>query len=148
MPSSALETLSPLLNTLSPSIVLTPEKDEYRKHSATFAAHKEKHPAVVLAPSTVDEVAKIVEFLYKTGLDFNVRGWGFKGATATDVLISMIRFDNFEYDVEKKVAQVGVGSGGLMWWRGWWRWILSIAVRSPPLRIRPNEADLQEFIWF
>ncbi|PSN59824.1 FAD-binding domain-containing protein [Corynespora cassiicola Philippines] len=109
MPSSALETLSPLLKTLSPSIVLTPEKDEYRKHSATFSAHKEKHPAVVLAPSTVDEVATIVEFLYKTGLDFNVRGWGFKGATATDVLISMIRFDNFEYDVEKKVAQVGVG---------------------------------------
>lgn len=75
----------------------------------SYAAQKNLHPAVVYAPDNVEALSIIVRFLYKSDLDFNIRGRGFKSLSAHDVLISMIKFDRLEYDFSNKLATVGVG---------------------------------------
>ncbi|KAH7009157.1 hypothetical protein B0J12DRAFT_752280 [Macrophomina phaseolina] len=100
--------LSPLIAVLPSSTVLTPTSPTYTLHSEPFAIQKQLHPPVVFVPATVSELSKILAFLYKTGLDFAVRGRGFKSPSAEHVIISMMGFNGFEYNAEKLIT-VGVG---------------------------------------
>ncbi|KAJ4304769.1 hypothetical protein N0V90_000297 [Kalmusia sp. IMI 367209] len=105
-----LAALKPLISTLSSDVVLTSTSPDYTLHSEPFAIQKQLYPSVVLVPATVSELSKIVAYLYKSDLDFAVRGRGFKSPSAEHVVISMIKFDDFEYDHTKKIVTVGVGN--------------------------------------
>ncbi|KAH9895437.1 hypothetical protein F4778DRAFT_272429 [Xylariomycetidae sp. FL2044] len=106
-----LATLEPLLNLLDPKAIITPsDSSAYKLHAEPYAIQKDLHPAVVLVPDSAASLSMIVGFLYMTNLDFNVRGGGFKSPSARDVIISMKKFDTFEYDSERKLATVGVGA--------------------------------------
>ena len=105
-----LQVLDPLIRTLPADAILTPSSPTYKLHSEPFAIQKQLYPPVVFVPKTVDVLAKIVAFVYKTNLDFAVRGRGFKSPSAEHVIISMMEFNSFEYDTEKKLATVGVGA--------------------------------------
>ena len=104
-----LAILAPLIQQLRPELVITESDSQYALHSETYAAQKNLHPAVVFAPDTVEALSIIVRFLYKSDLDFSIRGRGFKSPSAHDVLISMMKFDKLEYDFSNKLATVGVG---------------------------------------
>lgn len=105
-----LSTLEPLIRELHSDEILTPAAEDYKSHSLTFSVEKELHPPVVFVPSSTQSLAKIVGFLYNSDLDFHVRGQGFKSASSSDVLISLLKFKSFEYDSVKKLVAVGVGA--------------------------------------
>lgn len=105
-----LTILEPLLKTLPASIILSPSSPDYILHSEPFAIQKQRNPPIVFVPNNVEYLSKIIRFLYTTKLDFAIRGRGFKSPSAEHVIVSMMQFDGFEYDREKKLITVGVGS--------------------------------------
>ncbi|KAE8419580.1 hypothetical protein BDV36DRAFT_282212 [Aspergillus pseudocaelatus] len=86
----ALILLEPLIKQLDSDDIITPAAEDYARYSTTFSAERDLSPAVVFAPSSTQSLAKIVGFLYNSGLDFN--------------------FKAFEYDPVKKLASIGVGA--------------------------------------
>ncbi|RKK85544.1 hypothetical protein BFJ71_g14142 [Fusarium oxysporum] len=106
---AVLTKLRPLTNQLSPNDLITRDHDDYSRHTATFSANANCQPAVVLIPSCADSLAEMMRFLYKSDLDFHIRGRGFKSPSARDVIVSLLGFTDFDYDAEKKLATVGVG---------------------------------------
>lgn len=105
-----LALLEPLIRDLPPKMVITPGDPSYALHAEPYAIQKDLHPSVVFIPDSTTTLASIVSFLYKTKLDFNIRGHGFKSPSARDVIISMIGFNGFGYDSALKVATIGVGA--------------------------------------
>ncbi|KAJ5484200.1 FAD binding domain-containing protein [Penicillium diatomitis] len=105
-----LVALEPLIRELGSDEVLATTADDYKLHSMTFSVERELHPAVVFVPTSTQSLAKMVNFLYASELDFHVRGQGFKSASSSDVLISLLKFKSFEYDPVNKLAVVGVGA--------------------------------------
>lgn len=108
--NNLLTILKPLISQLDRADIYFPADEDYALHSATFSAREDLHPAVVFAPSSTGSLAKIVKFLYKSDLDFNIRGQGFRSPSSRDVLLSLLKFKDFEYDQQKKLATVGVGA--------------------------------------
>lgn len=106
---AVLTKLKPLTNQLSPNDLITRDHDDYSRHTATFSASANCQPAVVLIPSCADSLAEMMRFLYKSDLDFHIRGRGFKSPSARDVIVSLLGFTDFDYDAEKKLATIGVG---------------------------------------
>ncbi|KAJ9416827.1 hypothetical protein QL093DRAFT_2103080 [Fusarium oxysporum] len=106
---AVLTKLKPLTNQLSPNDLITRDHDDYSRHTATFSASANCQPAVVLIPSCADSLAEMMRFLYKSDLDFHIRGRGFKSPSARDVIVSLLGFTDFDYDAEKKLATVVVG---------------------------------------
>lgn len=72
-----LAILAPLIQQLRPEVVITESSPQYALHSETYAAQENLHPAVVFAPDTVEALSIIVCFLYKSDLDFSIRGRDF-----------------------------------------------------------------------
>ncbi|KAH8885038.1 FAD-binding domain-containing protein [Thozetella sp. PMI_491] len=105
-----LAVLEPLLKQIGTADVLTPAHPNYALHTEAFSTDLELHPAVAFAPSSAETLGKILAFLYKSHLKFVVRGRGAQSPSATDVIISTLNFDGFEYDAVKKVATIGVGN--------------------------------------
>ncbi|KAL0943037.1 cysteine desulfurase [Colletotrichum truncatum] len=103
-------TLKPLIQALSPDSVATPKDAAYTLHSEPFAIQKQLNPLVVLIPSSVDELAEIVRFLYESNLDFAIRGHGFKSPSAKHVVVSMMKFNGLDYDPTKKIATIGASA--------------------------------------
>ncbi|TDZ16595.1 6-hydroxy-D-nicotine oxidase [Colletotrichum orbiculare MAFF 240422] len=108
--SKTRATLEPLIRSLKSGSVLTPVDSAFALHSEPFAVQKQLHPPVVLVPSSVEEVSLIIRFLYKSDLDFAIRGHGFKSPSAKDVVVSMLSFKDIEYDHVKKIANVGASA--------------------------------------
>lgn len=70
---SAIDEIQQLTQLLSGSEVITPSDPAYEAESKTWSAGKNLHPKLVVRPNSVESVAKIVKFLKKSSLDFNVR---------------------------------------------------------------------------
>ncbi|KAM5377878.1 hypothetical protein ACJZ2D_004782 [Fusarium nematophilum] len=105
-----LAELEPLTSQLDPGEVITESHQDYGLHVMPFSSKKDLRPSVVLIPSQTESLAKIIKFLYKSGLDFHIRGQGFNSPSARDVLISLLRFTSFEYNSDKKLATIGTGA--------------------------------------
>ncbi|KAH6868918.1 hypothetical protein B0T10DRAFT_501968, partial [Thelonectria olida] len=105
-----LDELKPLTNQLDPKDVITQSHPDYSLHVTTFSTKKDLRPPVVFIPSKTEALAKIIRFLYKSKLDFDIRGQGFGSPSAQDVIISLLRFTSFEYDATRKLATIGTGA--------------------------------------
>lgn len=105
-----LATLEPLLEQLQSYEVLMLADEDYRLHVSTFSAKKDLEPAVVFVPVGTESLSKIIGFLYKSDLDFHIRGQGFNSPSSRDVLVSLLGFKSFDYDSATKLATVGVGN--------------------------------------
>ena len=101
---------------LDPSEVLHVSAKDYISNTQTWSTAKDKKPRLVLRPTTSDSLSRIVKYLHNTDLNYKVRAQGFGSASATDVLISLSAFDDFEFNKEGK--HVILGSGGT--WRGYY----------------------------
>lgn len=123
---------------VDPSEVLAASSVDYIANTQTWSTAKDKKPRLVLRPTTTESLTKIVKYLHNTNLDYKVRSRGFGSASATDVLISLTAFDDFEFN--KEGEYVILGAGGT--WRGYYDrmeaatqdWTI-VAARTPSIGI-------------
>ncbi|KAF2432967.1 FAD-binding domain-containing protein [Tothia fuscella] len=115
-----IEELKALVN---PSEILTPESKEFKEHTLPFAKQKHRNPGLVVRPSTIDSLSKVIAFLAKSSLDFKIRSRGFGSASARDIIVSMTAFDNFDFDRENETLTLGCGQS----WRDYYEKMEQIA---------------------
>lgn len=101
---------------VDPSEVLARSSTDYVANTQTWSTAKDKNPRLVVRPTTVESLSRIVTYLSKTDLDYKVRSQGFGSASAADVLISLSAFNDFEFN--KREEYVILGAGGN--WRGYY----------------------------
>lgn len=102
---------------VDPVEIIAASSDDYLDNTETWSAAKNKHPRLVLRPKTIESLSKIVEFLATTDLDYKARSRGFGNSSATDVLISLQAFNDFQYNEEDKSLILGTGNT----WRDYYR---------------------------
>ncbi|KAI1029281.1 hypothetical protein LB504_010717 [Fusarium proliferatum] len=105
-----LTLLEPLTRELDSKALITQSHPDYGLHVIPFSTKKDLRPPVVTAPSETEALAKVIGFLYKSKLDFHIRGQGFGSPSAQDVMVSLLRFTSFEYDSTRKLATIGTGA--------------------------------------
>ncbi|KAK6005771.1 hypothetical protein QM012_007413 [Aureobasidium pullulans] len=103
---SDLDTIDTIL---SPSELIDPATDQYKSESQTWQAHRNLYPKVLARPKTVQTLAALVAFLAASDLDWAVRCQGIGDASAKDVLISLMAFDEFAFDVQNESIMIGAG---------------------------------------
>ena len=108
---------------VDPTEVLAASSTDYLANTQTWSTAKDKKPRLVLRPTTTESLSKIVAYLHKTDLNYKVRSQGFGSASATDVLISLSAFNDFEFN--KETESVILGAGGT--WRGYYDRMEAIA---------------------
>lgn len=108
--STASDPLAQLSSLVSPSEIISPLSPEYTNNTQPWSYHHDQHPSLVLRPTSLDSLSKIVAFLGKSHIDFKVRSQGYGNASAKDVLISLTAFDQFEWDGQNKLVTLGPGA--------------------------------------
>ncbi|RFU76338.1 fad binding domain-containing [Trichoderma arundinaceum] len=89
--------------------ILALDTAEYLEESKTWAAQKNLRPKLVVQPKSLESLCKLVALLRGTTLDIGVRSQGYGSSSAKDVLISMTRFDAFEYNLAEETITIGAG---------------------------------------
>lgn len=89
--------------------IIEPSSPSFKSHSTPWSLSYDKHPTLVLAPSTIERVQAVVKLLCETSLDFAVRGRGVGSASASDVILSMKAFQEIRFDEHKGMVEVGAG---------------------------------------
>ncbi|GME66435.1 FAD linked oxidase [Neofusicoccum parvum] len=110
MKSLADEAKAAIAEILPQEEIINPPSEVYLKESKVWAAQKQRHPSVVLRPSSVEKLQKLVPYLYESGLDFAIRCGGIGSSSAKDVVVSMKAFDSFQYSAEDHTVIFGAGS--------------------------------------
>lgn len=100
------------LSILSQLEITLPSWDLYVSETSTWAAQKNRKPHAVVRPSSTQSLAKVLAHLATTDLDIAIRGSGFGSASAGDVLVYMVAFNDFEFDSENEIVAIGAG---LLW---------------------------------
>lgn len=98
-----------LRSLLSSDELISPESPDYIESSKTWAAQKQCNPRLVVRPTSVQSLIKIIAHLYSTNLDFGIYGQGFMSASAKDVLVNISCFDEFHLDRTSTSVTVGAG---------------------------------------
>ncbi|KAL2862481.1 FAD-binding oxidoreductase [Aspergillus lucknowensis] len=123
--SSGTTLLSELLGltSLQPEETLTPETPGYEKCIQTWASQKQLRPRLVIRPTSVESLSKVIARLYESDLDFAIYGHGFMSTSARDVVINMSAFDGFHFDEHAEIVTVGAGQT----WRDVYRKLEEVA---------------------
>lgn len=106
MTPSDLDTINTIL---SPSELIHPSTDQYRSESQTWQAHRNLRPKVLARPNSIETLAALVAFLAASDLDWAVRCQGIGDASAEDVLISLMCFNDFVFDAQSESIVIGAG---------------------------------------
>ncbi|KAL2861603.1 hypothetical protein BJX68DRAFT_8885 [Aspergillus pseudodeflectus] len=101
-----LKTLESLLQA---NEILAPDSPEYRPYSQTWAAQKQLTPRLVVRPTSVGTLSKVIAYLYSTTLDFAIYGHGFGSTSANDVLVNTSALDDFHFDPHSELVTIGAG---------------------------------------
>ncbi|KAI5204140.1 FAD binding domain-containing protein [Aureobasidium subglaciale] len=109
MSSSTLDAVRELL---SPSEIVKSSLDQYISESQTWQAHRNLHPKLLVRPTSLASLSRLVAFLSPSSLDWAVRCQGIGDASARDVLISLAGFKSLDFDSETESILVG---GGMTW---------------------------------
>ena len=104
-----VEAFDHLKTLVTPAEIITPTSDQYVSKTKTWAAQKNQQPSVVVEPTSIETLSKVIAYLATTDLDFAVRSSGYGSASAKDVLISMSAFDDFEFDSDSEILTLGAG---------------------------------------
>ncbi|KAK5106680.1 hypothetical protein LTS08_000801 [Lithohypha guttulata] len=105
-----------LVQLVDPSEVIAATHADYISNTQAWSTSRDKKPRLVLRPKSVASLSGIVAFLSKRDLDYKVRSQGFGSASATDVLISLSAFDDFEFNKEEEYVILGAGGS----WAGYY----------------------------
>ncbi|KAG9566968.1 cysteine desulfurase, partial [Aureobasidium melanogenum] len=106
MNASDLDTINTILG---PSELIDLSTHQYKSESQTWQAHRNLRPKVLARPKSVKTLAALIAFLAPSDLDWAVRCQGIGDASAKDVLISLMAFDNFAFDAQNESIVIGAG---------------------------------------
>ncbi|KAH0363446.1 cysteine desulfurase, partial [Aureobasidium melanogenum] len=106
MNASSLDHMNTIL---SPSELIDPSTDQYQSESQTWQAHRNLHPKILAGPKSIKTLAVLIAFLTTSDLDWAVRCQGIGDASARDVLISLMAFDDFAFDAQNETIVIGAG---------------------------------------
>ncbi|KXT00908.1 hypothetical protein AC578_5710 [Pseudocercospora eumusae] len=98
-----LESLASTIYTKSSS----PEK--FHEHTAPWSKWANRNPKAAIVPQTLDELQRIIKYLYASDLDFSIRNTGTGGSSATDIVVSMQNFKQFDFNAEDETVILGAG---------------------------------------
>ena len=82
---------------------------KYHEQSQPWSKYAELHPKLVIQPTTLDDIQKVVRFLYESDLDFAVRNTGTGSVSARDVILSTHGFKSFAFDRDAETVTIGSG---------------------------------------
>lgn len=105
------------------SEILQISSPDYLENTQTWSVSKDKKPRLVLRPISIESLSRIVTYLSHKDLDYRVRSQGYGSSSATDVLISLSAFNDFEFNREDE--SVLLGSGGN--WEGYYERMHAVA---------------------
>jgi FAD/FMN-containing dehydrogenase len=94
---------------LPPSEVFEQDQPQYKEQSMPWSTHAELHPKVVLQPTKLEDMQKVVKALYESDLDFAVRNTGTGSVSAKDAILSLHGFKGFEFSKQDETVTIGAG---------------------------------------
>jgi FAD/FMN-containing dehydrogenase len=93
--------------------VLTPQDAGYDKARTVFAAHVDRHPALIVRVTGPDDIAGVIAHARETGSELAVRGGGHSpaghGVSDGGVVIDLSTLRSFELDARGRTAWAGAG---------------------------------------
>lgn len=101
--------LQELRKVLPSSAILEPSSRDFKSHSTPWSLSYDRSPAIVVVPSTLEELTLVVKYLYDSDLDFAVRGRGVGSASASDVILSLKAFQDVVFDEASLTVELGAG---------------------------------------
>ncbi|KAL4912287.1 hypothetical protein BDW62DRAFT_206624 [Aspergillus aurantiobrunneus] len=101
--------LTALQSLLDLDEIIEPESPGYVANCQTCAAQKQCSPRLIVRPTSVESLSRTIRHLYSTKLDFAIYGHGFMSASAKDVLVNILSFDDFNFDRSSKSITLGAG---------------------------------------
>lgn len=101
--------LDELRSLLPASEVFTQGQKQYKEQSQPWSSYAELHPNIVVQPTSIDSLQKVVRYLYDSDLDFAVRNTGTGSVSAHDVILSTHGFKDFHFDASSEVVTIGSG---------------------------------------
>ena len=104
-----VEQLDHLRLLLPASEVIERDAPGYKEQAASWSVWADQRPPLVLQPTTVDSMSKIIKYLYNSDLDFAVRNTGTGSVSAKDVIISTHGFKDFHFDKASETVTLGSG---------------------------------------
>lgn len=102
-----------LKNFFSPFVpeeeTLLPNSPQFATHSTPWSASYDRNPSIILVPSTLETLQRVVGCLHDSDIDFAVRGRGCGNSSASDVVVSMRSFDSILFDQASETVLIGAG---------------------------------------
>lgn len=105
-PKNKLEQLRALLPA---SEIFQRDAPGFLEQSQPWSIWEDKAPALVLQPTTLQSMQKVVAALYDSDLDFAVRNTGTGSVSAIDVILSTHGFKGLSFDKQTETVTVGAG---------------------------------------
>lgn len=101
--------LQDLRSLVSPSEVIERDDAGYIEAAAPWSVWADQKPPLVVQPTSLDSMSKVVKFLYDSNLDFAIRNTGTGSVSAKDVILSTHGFVDFTFDKDSETVLVGSG---------------------------------------
>jgi len=101
--------LSALQLLLRPDEIITPDSADYQPSIQTWASQKQLNPRLVVRPTSVESLSKVVAYLYSTDLEIAIYGHGFMSSSSKDALINTTALNDFHFDKHSELLTIGAG---------------------------------------
>jgi FAD/FMN-containing dehydrogenase len=105
----ATQKLDELRSLVSSSEIIERDAPGYKDAAAPWSVWADQRPPLVVQPTSIESMSKVVKFLYDSDLDFAIRSTGTGSVSAKDVIISTHGFKEFKLDLQSETAIVGSG---------------------------------------
>lgn len=101
--------LDKLRSLVSSSEIIEKDAAGYKESSEPWSTWADQHPQLVVQPTSLDSMCKVVKFLYDSNLDFAIRNTGTGSVSAKDVILSTHGFKSFSFDKQSEIVTIGSG---------------------------------------
>lgn len=105
----ASQQLDKLRSLLPSSEVFEQDAPGYKDQSAPWSVWADQKPTLVVQPTTIESMQRVVKFLCDSTVDFAVRNTGTGSVSAKDVILSVHGFKDFAFDKQTKTVTLGSG---------------------------------------
>ena len=94
---------------ISQEEIIDSSSPRYAKESRAWAVQMDLQPDLVLRPTSLSSLQKVVKHLCASDLDFGVRSGGVGSSSGRDIVLSLSAFDQFEFDAVEETVIAGAG---------------------------------------
>lgn len=103
------EARSEIEKMISQEEIIDSHSPGYAKESRAWAVQMDLQPDLVLRPTSLSSLQKVVKYLCASDLDFGVRSGGVGSSSGRNIVLSLSAFDQFEFDAVDETVIVGAG---------------------------------------